>query len=140
MADELTLQELKDHIDARFDSLDSNVREIKKQHVQIQQSLDNIYQDRDLIEDIRLGLGTIRDGIKNLGKQTSHVKEELAEEVNVVKETVTKKAEEVKGAVDVSTAQTSRTVVRGIKKAFDPKKIVLEQKSFWKRILFFWKK
>lgn len=126
----------KEEINRRLDKLDKDVREIGKQFASIQNSLNAIYEDRDLITDVINDLDKVRSLIVAADKNNTN----LAKETQYV---VEKKSEQVKAEVHVTTHDVKNTIVQkvvtGITKQFKSEDKSLVKRPWYKRLLF-WNK
>lgn len=126
------LEEIKLHLD----KLDKDVKEVTKQFVSIQRSLDAIYEDRDLLTDIANDISKVRGLVISADKHN----EQLTKGVEY---TVEKKTDEVKTEVVASSKEVKESVVskvvHGVQKAFTKQSTTLEKKPWYQRLLFWLK-
>lgn len=79
--------------------------EIKRQYNSIQKSLDLVYSDRSLIEEVKIGIEGIRSLILTFDKHNENLTQDLKKEVIDTGSKVEQSAEEVKDTVDYKTDQ-----------------------------------
>jgi hypothetical protein len=123
-------------LDLRLDKIEKAQVEISKQYTSIQNTLDEIYADRDILVNIE---GALRD-FKGMIHSSNRKQEELSDDV---KQTVELKVEEVKDTVQDKVQAMNKTmpnkILQGIQRTFSKEDIRLEKKSILNRLTSFFR-
>jgi len=133
----LILEEIK----VRLDTFERRFNELDKQYASIQKTLDNIYNDRDLLSELHNSLDDIKKMIISSERHTDQasegVKNKVASEVKDVKVVVTQGTQEIKAGTEEVKQEVPTQVVTQIEQSFKRKKTTLLKKSILNRLTKF---
>ena len=108
---------LNEEVKGELIKLNDNFKELKKSLGSIQESINLVYNDRDLLKDIVDQIGGLKNIVLALDKHNENLTQDLKKEVIDTGSKVEQSAEEVKDTVDYKTDQLKEHVgeIKGMK-------------------------
>lgn len=122
----------------QIDGLENKIKEVAKQYISIQRTLDAIYEDRDLLTDILASIHKVRELVFSADRHTEKMIESTKTMVEMksdeVKTEVNEKADEVKTQNEEVKQSIAQKVIKGVSKTFQKEDIIFKKKSLWNHL------